>query len=293
MQECTIRFWTPGHAPADDGHTFGCATHGLAGPGLWVAPTDSNHAEWPTRLTGTTLAGTYAGVLAQLEHLPQPPAAAVVVFASGTGTEAFLERWAALLPGVPVVGGAAACPELRPTAADVAVLLIQTGRWRAETLNAHDATAVTVAVKPGDPRALSELRRLPDGPWESAAEFYRARQREHRVTDCETVTFSDVGGRNIHCSLAGETLRSGANLPADCRLTLRTVSRTQAAARLAAFCSVPNTLVFGCAGLRGLLDAPLPVAPGTLVGFMFGELVTLGGRPQFGNLMAARLVREA
>jgi len=47
---------------------------------------------------------------------------------------------------------------------------------------------------------------------------------------------------------------------------------------------------FGCAGLRELLDVPLPVAAGTLVGFMFSELVTLVDRPQFGNLMAARLV---
>ncbi len=290
MKEWTIRFWTPGHAPAEDSRTFGCATHGLAGPGLWVAPTDATHAGWPTRVTGTTLAGTYAGVLAQLEKLPQPPAAAVVVFARGTSTETFLERWTALLPGVPAVGGAAASPELRPAAADVAVLLIQAGRWRAETLNAHDATPVRVAVNSADPRTLSELRRLPDGAWETAAEFYRARQREHQVTDCESVTFSDAGGRNIHCSLAGETLRSGANLPPDGRLTLRTVSRAQAAARLAEFCAVPNALVFGCAGLRSLLDAPLPVAPGTLVGFMFGELVTLDNRPQFGNLMAARLM---
>ena len=48
-------------------------------------------------------------------------------------------------------------------------------------------------------------------------------------------------------------------------------------------------IAFGCAGLRSLFEAPLPVASGTLVGFMFGELVTLGGCPQFGNLMAARL----
>jgi hypothetical protein len=52
------------------------------------------------------------------------------------------------------------------------------------------------------------------------------------------------------------------------------------------------TAVFGCAGLRSLLDAPLPVAPGTRAGFMFGELVTLAGRPRFGNLMAARLTPE-
>ncbi len=53
-----------------------------------------------------------------------------------------------------------------------------------------------------------------------------------------------------------------------------------------------HALVFGCAGLRSLLDAPLTVGEGTLTGFMFGELVTFDARPQFGNLMAVRLVRE-
>jgi hypothetical protein len=84
-------------------------------------------------------------------------------------------------------------------------------------------------------------------------------------------------------------LHTGAELPADGRLELRKVSRADAVQRLAEFCTVPDALVFGCAGLRSLLDAPLPVAPGTLVGFMFGELVTLDGHSQFGNLMAVRL----
>ncbi len=291
-------FWTPGRAPAGDGSIFGCAAHGLAAPGQWIAPTLPASTVWPTRLNGETLSGTYADVLAQLERRTRKPTAAVVLFAHGSGMEAFLEGWAARLPGVPVVGGAAARGagqqrgELRPESADVAVLLIAGGTWRAETLNAHDATAETFAVKPGDPRLLAELRRLPDGAWEPAGAFYRARQRAHGVpeSDCEAITFSDTDGRNIHCGLCGSELRSGANLPVDRRLALRTVSRADAAARLAAFCAVPNALVFSCAGLRGLLDAPLTVAPGTLVGFMFGELVTVADRPQFGNLMAARLL---
>ena len=97
----------------------------------------------------------------------------------------------------------------------------------------------------------------------------------------------------MHVSFDGERLHTGANLPADRRLVLRTVSRSEAARRLAAFCAEPNALVFGCAGLRSLLDAPLAVGEGTLTGFMFGELVTLDGGPQFGNLMAARLVRKS
>lgn len=56
------------------------------------------------------------------------------------------------------------------------------------------------------------------------------------------------------------------------------------------FCGEPNAAVFGCAGLRSLLDAPLEPGPGSVAGFMFGELVTLAGQPQFGNLMAVRLL---
>jgi hypothetical protein len=85
-------------------------------------------------------------------------------------------------------------------------------------------------------------------------------------------------------------LQSGADLPPDEQLLLRTVSRAEAAKKLGQFCSAPHALVFGCAGLSSLLDAPLATGSGSLAGFMFGELLTIAGRPQFGNLMASRLV---
>jgi hypothetical protein len=302
MRNRTLTFWTPGHAPADDGQTFGCASHGIATAKLWRGPEEAAAAGWSDNgLEGEVVAGTYDAVLARLGRVTAKPAAAMVLFAHGSGVESFLVRWQKLLPGMPVVGGGAALGagqargELLPATADVAVLLLTAGVWRAESLNAHDPAGMGVEFRADGPRTITHLREAPASDWLSSADFFCLQQAAcgRAAGDCESITFSDVNGRNVHVSFDGERLHTGADLPADGRLVLRTVTRPEVARRLAAFCAEPNALVFGCAGLRSLLDAPLPVAPGTLVGFMFGELVTLGGRPQFGNLMAVRLVREA
>jgi hypothetical protein len=300
MKNWLLTFWTPGHAPADDGQTFGCASHGIAAANLWRGPEEAAAAGWSDNgLEGEVVAGTYDAVLARLDQIAWKPAAAVVLFAHASGVEAFLERWHERLPGVPVAGGGAALGagqtrgELLPAATDVAVLLICGGHWRVETLNVHDRTGHSFEFRAAGPRTITHLRGRDD--WVPAAPAFRALQADYgrAEADCESLTLSEAAGRNIHCRFDGEVLHTGADLPADGRLECRTVNRAEVAKRLAAFCAEPNALVFGCAGLRSLLDAPLPVAPGTLVGFMFGELVTLDGRPQFGNLMAVRLVRNA
>ena len=301
MKTWTPTFWTPGHAPADDGQTFGCASHGIAAANLWRGPKEAAAAGWSGKgLRGEVLAGRYDEVLARLGQLAWKPAAAIVLFAQGVGVEAFLDRWHERFPGVLVAGGGAARGggqargELLPAAADVVVLLIHDGQWRVDTLNVHDRTGQTVEFRADGPRTLTHLREASASDWLSAADFFRAQQAAcgRAAGDCESITFSDVSGRTVHVSFDGERLHTGADLPADGRLVLRTVTRPEVARRLAAFCSEPNALVFGCAGLRGLLDAPLTVGEGTLTGFMFGELVTLDGQPKFGNLMAVRLVRE-
>jgi hypothetical protein len=302
MKTWTLTFWTPGHAPVDDGRTFGCASHGIAAANFWRGPEEEAAAGWSDNgLRGQVVASTYEAVLARLGQLAWEPAAAIVLFAQAAGVEAFLEGWHERLPGVPVAGGGAALGagqargELLPAAEDVAVLLIAEGVWRAESLNVHDPVGETVEFRADGPRTITQVRETPVDGWQPAAPFFRAWQTacDRAAGDCESITFSDVSGRNVHVSFDGDRLRTGADLPADGRLVLRTVTRPEAARRLAAFCAAPNALVFGCAGLRSLLDAPLPIGSGTLAGFMFGELVTLGNRPQFGNLMAVRLVREA
>ncbi len=298
--QLAFAFHTPQHAPAHAEGTFGCASHGFAAKDVWHEPNEAAYAVWPASLSGKLLAGTYAEVLRAFADLSFNPAAAIVLFAHGAGVEAFLEDFQKQFPGVPVAGGGAAlgagqsAGELLPEAADVAVLLIRDGQWRVDTLNVHDRTGRLFAFRADGPRTITHLREDKDGDWLPAATAFRALQVEYRraEADCESLTLCDANDRNVHCRFDGEVLHTGADLPADARLELRTVSRADAATRLAAFCAVPNTLVFGCAGLRGLLDASLPVASGTLVGFMFGELVTTADRPQFGNLMAVRLAWE-
>jgi len=292
-------FWTPGNCPEADGATFGCASHGLAGPGIWRDPLVSCSVSAPARFPGEAVAGRYADVLVQLGQITLVPRAAIVLFSRGTGVEHFLEQWRKLFPQLPVAGGAAARGagqergELLPAAEDVAVLLLADGSWRAETLNLHDDGPVW-AFQADGPRTITQLRRPGDNAWQPAAAIFRTCQvksgREN--ADCESITWSDLNGRNLHCSFAGESLQTGADLPADGQLRLRTVPRMFAPKKFRHFCAEPNALVFGCAGLRSLLDAPVETGQGSIAGFMFGELVTLAGRPQFGNLMAVRLLRK-
>lgn len=295
MTDIHFSFWTPGHAPSDDGRTFGCAAHGYAGDNVWRDPDGPRAGTWPHPLPGEPVAGTYEDVWAQLDRVAWRPAAALILFSHARGIEPFLDRWNVRFAGVPVAGGGAAlgagqtAGELLPAAADVAVLLIRGGRWRVETLNVHDRTVQAFEFRASGLRTITQLR--DGGDWQPAASALRALQAAHgrSETDCESLTFSDAGGRNIHCRFDGEELHTGADLPADGRLACRLVSRAEVAKRLAEFCAVSDALVFGCAGLRSLLDAPLPVAAGSLVGFMFGELVTLDGHSQFGNLNVVRL----
>jgi hypothetical protein len=298
MKPWKFTFWTPGHAPLDDGATFGCASHGLAATNIWSAPGDSKAVFASTALQGEVIAGTHDEVLERLRHISFAPKAAIILFARGAGAEAFLRHWETLLPSVPVVGGAAACGlgeergELLPASEDVAVLLISEEKWTAESLNVHDTHGETWEFQSSAPRTITHLRRSGAAEWQLAAKAFHALQIAcgRTAQDCESITFSDAEGRNLHCSVSGTSLRVGADLPAKRLLMLRTISPPEVAERLRRFCAKPNTLVFGCAGLRSLLAAPLEVARGTITGFMFGELVILAGKPRFGNLMAARLV---
>ncbi len=298
MKNWLLSLWNPGNAPTDDGMIFGGASHGFSASGVWSDPQYAGAVFTPQRFPGEVVTGSFTGVLGQLRQLPFVPRAAVVLFSGGTGAEDFLRQWSGLFPAVPVAGGAVARGpaqargDLLPAAEDVAVLLLTGGSWRTETLNVHEVIGSAWQFMADGPRTVTHLRRGTEKEWQTAASVFRALQagygRDSR--DCESITWSDLSGRNLHCAFAGEYLQSGANLPADGQLLLRTVSRAAAAERLSAFCAKPKALVFGCAGLRSLLAAPFATGAETVAGFMFGEIITLGGQPQFGNLMASRLV---
>ncbi len=67
MKDLHFKFWTPGHASADDSRTFGCAAHGYANDGVWREPGGSGSGIWRQALPGESLAGFMFGELVTLE----------------------------------------------------------------------------------------------------------------------------------------------------------------------------------------------------------------------------------
>ena len=104
-----------------------------------------------------------------------------------------------------------------------------------------------------------------------------------------------------HCGLIGELQRHGAGLilpecqrafvhasdPIFDRDRLRYVPADQVLPRMRAFYDDKDAVIFGCAGLKGILPGTLNT-PGTGL-FMFGEVCTAGGVSEFGNLMLSKL----
>ena len=71
------------------------------------------------------------------------------------------------------------------------------------------------------------------------------------------------------------------------KMLLRKVNHEDVYHRMAAFYNDPDAIVFGCAGLSGLLDQPID-CPGLGL-FLFGEVCSVDGGAQFGNLMLSKL----
>ena len=71
-------------------------------------------------------------------------------------------------------------------------------------------------------------------------------------------------------------------------MILRYVPQQTVYEKMAAFYDDPNAIVFGCAGLSGLLEKPL--SPPSLGLFLFGEVCTVDGIAEFGNLMLSKLI---
>ena len=72
-------------------------------------------------------------------------------------------------------------------------------------------------------------------------------------------------------------------------LSFNLISREKAADRLREFMSSSDSLIFGCAGIRSLVEEPFFTGKRSLAGFMFGEIVTCGKQAELGNLMLSKL----
>ena len=188
-----------------------------------------------------------------------------------------------------MAGGAAAIDpvtgrsHLIPGGGEAAVLLLEDERYQFEavTENLHTTLLERCTLTFSDPRVIDTINGCDALAW----------YREQRAalgfgeTDFEHVTLTDPLGVNAHLSCEGGKLVSGRDLCP--QMTLRLAKPDTVLPRMQAFYDDPDALIFGCAGLKGILPAELH-SPGLGL-FLFGEVCTVNDQAEFGNLMLSKL----
>ena len=278
-----LSFTTTGSYDLAEG--FGCASLGL--PGV-CGNEEKCVVTDPRKLMAIELTGTYEQVLSAVQQVREPVQAAIVLFGNVGGENAFLAELQKTLH-CPIVGGGAAIDFATNTSGlitgrgEVAMLLITDERYtyETETLCIHDRILGTCQLTLEDPRTILTI----DGV--DAVEFYNAKRKEFGLadTDFEHLTLSDLRGVNAHLSQPGDKLKSGRDLQET--MLLRYVDHAKVYDTMRAFYDDPDAVVFGCAGLSGILDKPLDTK--SLGLFLFGEVCMAEGYAEFGNLMLSKL----
>ena len=120
-----------------------------------------------------------------------------------------------------------------------------------------------------------------------AAEFLRQKKAEFglKQEDFEHLTLSDMEDVNAHLSCKDGVIKSGRDVHP--QMKLRYVAHEKVYETMRRFYDDREAIVFGCAGLSGLLDKPLDTD--SLGLFLFGEVCTVEGKAEFGNLMLSKL----
>ena len=266
---------------------FGCASLGLAG----ICGNDEKKVV--TReldAESVVLTGKYTEILEQAKQVAaeKPICAAIVMFGNAGGENAFLSALRKIAD-CPMVGGGAAIDGatgksgLITGGGEAAVLLFTDSRYRYETqtLCIHDKVLKTCDVVTADPRTILTI----DGV--DAAEFLRQKKAEFglKQEDFEHLTLSDMEDVNAHLSCKDGVIKSGRDVHP--QMKLRYVAHEKVYETMRRFYDDREAIVFGCAGLSGLLDKPLDTD--SLGLFLFGEVCTVEGKAEFGNLMLSKL----
>lgn len=264
---------------------FGCASLGLVAGKF---SENGTAAQWLNGLEGTVLIGTYTQVLDGIRKFDQHVFAAVILFGNCGGENAFMHHIQELIR-CPMVGGGAAIDGINGRSGlitgrgEVAVFLITDERYTftAHTKNIHADILDDCALTFADPRTLLRINGM------DAAEYLAEHRRILGLSqdDFEHLTLCDESGINAHLSFADGHIKSGRDLAE--HMHLRYVKHDEVYEDIRKFYDDPNAIVFGCAGLGGLLHRALDTS--SLGLFLFGEVCTVGDHADFGNLMLSKL----
>lgn len=283
-----IGFFTPNCRIKEE--FFGAATFGLAHQ-MFGEVYSNQSVFFPDEIEGVKLAGKYEDVLNDTVAVARANnvCAAIVLFGNAGGENDFIDRLNRLL-SCPIVGGGAAMNLetsetglLDKVGAQVSVLLITDSRYRIEVSckNIHSQVISEHRLSFTDKRVLDKIDAVEAAAWLHG----RKTDLGFDSDDFEHITFATKDGINAHLSYVGGKIKSGRDL--DEIMDLRIVHQTDVLPQMKAFYQDNNAIVFGCAGLRGIL--PERFSTDAIGLFMFGEVCYANGKADFGNLMLSKI----
>lgn len=281
MKEWKICFFEAWEKPEDDGNTFGASVS-------YCLPSRED-----VRLAGEVFCGSYENVLDNLKQYAGRQKsggnAAIILFVENQGQENFMERFRQIFPDCNCAGGTAAAAEgsspcVYPACEDVAVMMIgQT--VKVETINFHTGLeTVDIRLSKGD---ISEINgKAPRDFLQSVADV-----RNGGKWSLEQITLSDLNGKNIHFDSCVNGLHPNAKLSSEEKAQIRYLDLERFRDEFRHFVQTDNSILFGCAGLKSIIDFDFKIGKNSLIGFFWGEVVTLG-EPCFANLMMSKIVLQ-
>jgi len=278
----SIAFYTPKDSPRLD--VFGCASYGIAG---LVAPGETGTKYFNIELDGIEISGTYEACLTEAARHSKDRRirAAIVLIWQTTGQDQFVHQLSSIL-GCPVVGGVAAydldAAELNQPEKSASVLLVTDERYDIEVScqNIHQQILSQHTLE-------FEGRHLLKVDGVDAYGWLSDQKNRHGFSeqDFEHLTFSDTNHINAHLRVENGKILSGRDLSRT--MLWRLVRPEDVYEQIRSFYDDSNAIVFGCAGLRSILKEEIN-AP-SLGLFMFGEVCSVNGQAEFGNLMLSKI----
>ncbi len=274
-----LNFYTPSYTGADG---FGGATFGFAGS---EDETQAVSFGFPQEVQGILLCGTYQEIL---ENIPDGTFQAGIVLIENAGNENIFVRTLAQEIGAPLVGGSGAiCPKTGKTG------LITGGSEGAVFLIQDDSFHVSVISENVHTDVISEHSIAFNGRYITTIDgfepisWYNNKREAFGLSadDFEHLTLADSTGINAHLSIRDGQLFSGRDLAET--MYLRFLPKDMAQKRIETFYDDENAIIFGCAGLKQTLTTGIKTKALGL--FMFGEVCTIDGHSDFGNLMLSKI----
>ncbi|MBR3933682.1 MAG: hypothetical protein IKJ68_07225 [Clostridia bacterium] len=260
---------------------FGAASFGFAGA---EDETAFKEVTCPFEIDGVMLHGTYEECL---NSIPDKKWQAVIALLGNAGDENNFINKLAKKTGVPIVGGAGAINPVTGEkgliigGSEAAIFLVDDSKYDFEVISENIHTALSKHKISYSGRWINQIDGVDAKEW-------LLKQKEKfgiKNDDFEHLTLSDEYGINAHLSQVDGRIFSGRDLTET--MYLRYIAHDEVQGKIQKFYDDKDAVIFGCAGLKGILDAGLN-CPGTGL-FMFGEVCTVSGHSDFGNLMLSKL----